>query len=95
MDSSKVNIDQLARFACIQFTEEEKAVFSRQLQETMDCCSKLEAINVEGVEPMIHAFAQEENVWGADEPKPCAPMEMLAKNAPEMKEGQLVVPKIL
>lgn len=95
MGSSKVDIDQLARFACIQLSEEEKAIFSQQLQETMDCCSKLEAMDVEGVEPMIHAFTQEENGWGADEPKPCASIEMLAKNAPEMKEDQLVVPKIL
>jgi len=92
---TSADIDQLAKFACIRFSEEEKVIFQQQLQDMIGYCSKLEAINTEGVEPLLHTFEQEDNVWGEDEPTTCDGLKMLEQNAPEMRDGQLVVPKVL
>ena len=92
---NSVDIDRLAKFACIRFSEEEKVIFLQQLQDMIGYCSKLEAIDTEGIEPLLHPFAQEENVWGEDDPTTCDGFEMLVRNAAEMRDGQLVVPKVL
>ena len=92
---TSADIDQLAKFACIRFSEKEKAVFQQQLQDMIGYCSKLDAIDTEGVEPLLHTFEQEDNVWGEDEPTTCDGLKMLEQNAPEMRDGQLVVPKVL
>ena len=70
-------------------------IFLQQLQDMIGYCSKLEAIDTEGIEPLLHPFEQEENVWGEDDPTTCDGFEMLVRNAAEMCDGQLVVPKVL
>ncbi len=58
-------------------------------------CFKLDAIDTEGVEPLLHTFEQDENTWGEDEPTTCDGLKMLEQNAPEMRDAQLAVPKVL
>jgi aspartyl-tRNA(Asn)/glutamyl-tRNA(Gln) amidotransferase subunit C len=46
------------------------------------------------VEPTAHAFPRY-NVWDADEPKPGFSAEEALKNAPQSRQDQVVVPKVI
>ena len=91
-----MDIDQLARLARIHFSDAEKQALLQQLQAVIQYCSKLEAIPVDGVEPMVHPFEQVDNVWAEDEPlESLTNGEDYMHNAPAIRDQQWVVPKIL
>lgn len=89
-----IDMDYLAQLSRIELSEQEKACFGAQLAQVLDYFHKIDAVDVEGVEPMAHAFPLE-NVW--DEDIPCSgltPKEALS-NAPAQREGQLIVPRVV
>ncbi|MDR0647493.1 MAG: Asp-tRNA(Asn)/Glu-tRNA(Gln) amidotransferase subunit GatC [Puniceicoccales bacterium] len=96
MIHSEVDIDHLAKLARIEFDEREREIFSNQLQNIVGYCSKVCEADVENLEPMVHSFSHEDNFWAEDVPEHCEDgVDFLSPNAPEMKEGQIVVPRVL
>ena len=75
-------------------TEEEKEKFSSQLGDVMKYFDKLNAVEVDGVEPTAHAFPRH-NVWDDDQSKPGFSSEEALMNAPEKRQDQVVVPKVI
>jgi len=93
-EQPEIDIDYVANLARLNLTPEEKSRFSAQLENILGYFQKLREVNVDGVEPMAHAFAFD-NVWQEDVPA-CgfAPEEALA-NAPAQRQQQIVVPKVV
>ena len=90
-----IDIDYVANLARIDLSEDEKAKLGGQLDDILGYFEKLNAINVEGVEPMAHAH-QIDNVWReGDEAGATYSPEILTKMAPEQRENQVVVPKVV
>ncbi|MGF1448809.1 MAG: Asp-tRNA(Asn)/Glu-tRNA(Gln) amidotransferase subunit GatC [Opitutales bacterium] len=89
-----IDIDYVARLARIALTPEEKAKFGAQLGQVLEHFQKLEAIDVDGVEPMAHAF-DVVNVLDADEPTEPFTPEQALRNAPARRDNQIVVPKVV
>lgn len=94
-DTPHINIDYVANLARIELTEAEKAKLGSQLDDILGYFEKLNAVNVEGVEPMAHAHPVR-NVWReGDEPGPVYSPEVLTRMAPESRDNQIVVPKVV
>ena len=95
MNTQKIDIDYLANLALIDLSDEEKIKLSSQLEDIIGYFDKLSAINVEGVEPMAHTH-KVSNVWReGDEPGEVFTSETLKKLAPEYRDNQVVVPKVV
>lgn len=89
-----IDIEYVANLARIELTDEEKVLFSTQLQNILGHFEKLRQINVEHVDPTAHAFPVS-NVWREDVPeKTFTPAEAL-RNAPAQRNNQIVVPKVV
>lgn len=94
-ETPHIDIDYVANLARIELNDEEKAKLGSQLDDILGYFEKLNTVEVEGVEPMAHAHAVT-NVWReGDEPGPVYGPETLTKMAPESRDNQVVVPKVV
>ncbi|MFU8847213.1 MAG: Asp-tRNA(Asn)/Glu-tRNA(Gln) amidotransferase subunit GatC [Opitutales bacterium] len=94
-ETPHINIDYVANLARIELTGEEKAKLGSQLDDILGYFEKLNAVDVDGVEPMAHAHAVT-NVWReGDAPGSVFDPEVLIKMAPESRDNQVVVPKVV
>ncbi|MGB0743406.1 MAG: Asp-tRNA(Asn)/Glu-tRNA(Gln) amidotransferase subunit GatC [Opitutales bacterium] len=94
-DTPHIDIDYVANLARIELTDEEKLKLGSQLDDILGYFDKLNAVDVDGVEPMAHAHPVT-NVWReGDEPGPTYSPEVLTKMAPDFRENQVVVPKVV
>lgn len=89
-----IDIDYVANLARIALTEDEKKLFSGQLDDVLTYIEKLNTVDVSGVEPMAHAFSLT-NVWEEDTATAPFSVEVALKNAPATRENMVVVPKVV
>lgn len=90
-----IDIDYVANLARIELSEEEKVKLGSQLDDILGHFDKLNAVDVEGVEPMAHARPVY-NVWRqGDEAGETYNSEVLIRMAPEQRDNQVVVPKVV
>jgi aspartyl-tRNA(Asn)/glutamyl-tRNA(Gln) amidotransferase subunit C len=89
-----IDIDYVANLARIALTDEEKELFSSQLDDVLTYIEKLNTVDVSGVEPMAHAFPLT-NVWGEDETVEPFSAEVALTNAPAARQNMVVVPKVV
>ena len=91
----EIDIDYVANLARLELSSEEKEKLGTQLEDILGYFEKLNAVDVENVEPMAHAH-RVFNVWReGDEPGAVYSPEALMQMAPEQRENQVVVPKVV
>jgi aspartyl-tRNA(Asn)/glutamyl-tRNA(Gln) amidotransferase subunit C len=91
----EIDIDYVANLAQLELSDREKEKLSAQLEDILAYFDKLKAVDVENVEPMAHAH-RVFNVWReGDEPGATYNPEVLMRMAPEHRENQVVVPKVV
>ena len=94
-ETPHIDIDYVANLARIELSGDEKAKLGSQLDDILGYFEKLNAVNVDGVEPMAHARPIF-NVWReGDEAGETYSPEVLTQMAPEQRENQVVVPKVV
>jgi len=94
-ETPHIDIDYVANLARIELSAEEKAKLGDQLDDILFYFDKLNAVDVSGVEPMAHAHAVT-NIWReGDQPGPTLRPEVLTQMAPECRDNQVVVPKVV
>ncbi|HOW98277.1 MAG TPA: Asp-tRNA(Asn)/Glu-tRNA(Gln) amidotransferase subunit GatC [Kiritimatiellia bacterium] len=93
-DASRLDVRYVAHLARLHLSDEEAAVFQPQLEQVLGYVRELGALDVEGVEPTAHAFPVQ-NVFRDDEVRPGLDHEAAMKNAPQERQGQFIVPKII
>ena len=93
-DSQELDVDYVANLARIELSDEEKQKFSSQLGDVLKYFEKLNSVEVEGVEPTAHAFPRY-NVWDEDSPQSGFSVDEALSNAPEKRQDQMVVPKVI
>jgi aspartyl-tRNA(Asn)/glutamyl-tRNA(Gln) amidotransferase subunit C len=94
-DKPHIDIDYVANLARLDLSAGEKAKLGSQLDDILGYFDKLNAVDVEGVEPMAHAH-RVANIWReGDQPGETYPPEVLTKMAPESRDNQVVVPKVV
>lgn len=88
------DVERVAALARLRLTDDELARFTDQLGDVLDHAAELDALDLEGVEPMAHPIALS-NVLRADNPgEPLDRAEVLA-SAPSSEDGQFRVPPVL
>lgn len=91
---SREEVDHVARLARLNLSDEERAVFTGQLNEILSYVAKLEELDVTGVEPTAHAVPLQ-NVVRPDVCRASFDRDEMMANAPDRVEGFFKVPKIL
>ena len=91
----KINIDYVAQLARLELSDDDKAKLSGQLNDILAYFEKLNSIDVSEIEPMAHAH-KVNNVWReGDKPGAVYAKNVLQAMAPESREDQVVVPKVV
>jgi aspartyl-tRNA(Asn)/glutamyl-tRNA(Gln) amidotransferase subunit C len=90
MQFGKDDIDKLGRLARIALTDEER---ERLPEELVTYVEQLQSVDVEGVEPMVHAGGSVLRLR-ADEAKPVAGRDAVRTSAGFTAEG-MTVPKVV
>ena len=94
-DHAHLDIDYVARLARIELNDAEKKKLGGQLDAILEHFEALKGIDVSGVKPTAHAHPVE-NVWReGDNAGPVYAPETLTAMAPESRDQQVVVPKVV
>lgn len=94
MDGSKIDVGYVAELARLELTDGEKALFQPQLDAIVKYVEKLSALDVEGVEPMLHG-RELKNAFREDVIRPSLPTETALANAPKRVGDEFLLPKIV
>ena len=81
MEVNDALIENLANLARLQFNDEEKEGIKKDLQRMITFVEKLNELNTDGVEPLLH-MTDETNVLREDEVKGSVSREEALLNAP-------------
>lgn len=94
MAISEADVRKVAMLARLALSDEDVAMFTRQLGDILDYVHKLNELDVQGVEPMAHAVDLA-NVFRRDEAVAAMGAESVLANAPKRRRGFFLVPKVL
>jgi aspartyl-tRNA(Asn)/glutamyl-tRNA(Gln) amidotransferase subunit C len=89
-----IDIDPIANLCRIALTDEERRTIAEQLDTMLAYMAQIKAVDVEGIEPMLHASAIH-SILRDDQPGESFPAETALLNAPEQKNNQILVPRIV
>jgi aspartyl-tRNA(Asn)/glutamyl-tRNA(Gln) amidotransferase subunit C len=85
-------VDHVARLARLSLTEEERALFARQLDDILAWAESLQAVDVSGVEPLA---ARGTGDLRPDEERDGLSRETALSGAPDAAEGLFRVPRVI
>jgi aspartyl-tRNA(Asn)/glutamyl-tRNA(Gln) amidotransferase subunit C len=94
MGESKIDVSYVAELARLELTDEEKTVFQRQMEGIVSSVEKIRAVDVDGVEPMMHGRPLV-NVFRDDEVRPSLDRNLALANAPARVGDEFLLPKIV
>ena len=94
MEVNDALVQNLANLARLQFNEEEKEIIKKDLQRMIHFVDKLNEVNTQGVEPLLH-MTDAINVLREDEIKGSISREEALKNAPDADGTFFKVPKVI
>lgn len=87
-------VDQIARLAKLDFSEQEKATFVQQFNQILDYMTTLNELDTEDVEPTYNIL-ELSNVMREDAVQPWLTQDEALANAPKSKHGFFSVPKVI
>ncbi len=90
----KIDVRYVAHLARMHLGDDEVARLQPQLEQIVGYVRQLDELNVDGIEPTAHAIPVQ-NVFRSDDVRPCLDHDAVMRNAPQAREGQFIVPKII
>jgi aspartyl-tRNA(Asn)/glutamyl-tRNA(Gln) amidotransferase subunit C len=94
MNITKDDIRKTAELARLEFTDKELDAFQEQFQKIIDYVGKIDALALDGVEPLTHLHDFYSNIR-KDESIAGLPTAEALKNAPKKSDTYFKVPKVL
>ena len=94
MSLSPADVQRIAHLARLHLSEEELAAYSVQLKAIVEFVDQLQAVNTDGVEPMVHAI-ELTNVLAADEIRSGLGQAAALSNSPDHDDECFRVPAVL
>ena len=94
MEVNSSLIEKLSTLSRLQFNEMEKEEIRQDLQRMIHFVEKLNELNLDGVEPLLH-IPEENNVLRDDVVKGELSREQALKNAPDQDGEFFRVPKVI
>ncbi len=87
-------VEHVALLARLELTAAEKEKLTQDLNTILGHFERLQELDTSDVPPTSHAIPMA-NVFREDEVRPSLPRESFLKEAPDAREGFLVVPRIV
>jgi len=87
-------VEYVAKLARLKLSDEEKTLFTQQLDSILLYIDKLNELDTADVPPTSHVLALE-NVMRDDEVKPSYPPEEVLAIAPEREDSFFAVPRVI
>ncbi len=94
MKISQEEIKNIALLSRLEVKEEHIAHVEKELSDILTYVAELNALELDGVEPMAHAVPLQ-NVFREDETKPSLNHDLALSNAPEAEDGYFKVPRVV
>ncbi|MBN40095.1 MAG: Asp-tRNA(Asn)/Glu-tRNA(Gln) amidotransferase GatCAB subunit C [Acidimicrobiaceae bacterium] len=91
---SEEEVAHVAHLARLRLSDQELEIFTRQLGAVLEHAKDVEALQLDGIEPMSHPFPLE-NVTREDEVGEMLEREKVLDQAPAAEDGRFQVPQIL
>src|ERR671936_1836611 len=91
MAISREQVLHVAKLAELDLTDAEVERFGEQLNAILEAVGKVSELELADVPPTSHPLAGV-NVLGADEPRPCLPLDEVFANAPAREDDYFRVP---
>ncbi len=85
---------KIAQLCRLEFSEEEAKKYSQELSKILDYFQMLQQLDTEKVPPTFHAVKLP-TPFREDEVKTFPYIEDILKNAPQLYENMIVVPKVV
>lgn len=98
MAVTREDVLKIAALAKLRFDESELEAFTEQFQRIIAYFEKLGELDVAAVEPTSHVTpysALTGPAYRDDQPRASLPIEEALSNAPERRDGQFSVPRII
>jgi len=87
-------VKYIADLASLKLSDEEVEKFSKQLSDILDYVEKLDELDTEDIVPTAYTIPVK-NVLREDRIEESLKLEKVLQNAPEKKDNQFRVPKIM
>ncbi|HTY21318.1 MAG TPA: Asp-tRNA(Asn)/Glu-tRNA(Gln) amidotransferase subunit GatC [Geobacteraceae bacterium] len=94
MKITREEVENVAILARLELTEEEKDIFTGQMDAILAYVDKLNELDTSAVVPTSHAVPME-NAFRDDAVRPSIGVDMALANAPERSEGFYRVAKVI
>jgi aspartyl-tRNA(Asn)/glutamyl-tRNA(Gln) amidotransferase subunit C len=94
MKITRKEVEHVARLARLELTEEEKVLFTSQLDGILAYVDKLNELNTDGIVPTSHAVPME-NAFREDLVIPSIGLDNALANAPDRSGNFFRVPKVI
>ena len=94
MKITREEVENVAMLARLELSEEEKDLFTGQMDAILAYVEKLNELDTSGVVPTAHAVPME-NAFRDDVERPSIGVENALANSPERAEGFFRVPKVI
>jgi aspartyl-tRNA(Asn)/glutamyl-tRNA(Gln) amidotransferase subunit C len=86
-------VDHVAKLAYLSLSEEERAMFAKQLDEILGYAESIQSLDVDHVPPMSHAGTIER--FRDDAPAESLPRERVLAAAPDPADRLFRVPRVI
>jgi len=90
----KSDVEHVALLARLALSEEEKEVFTGQLEQILEHAGRIQALDTKNIPPTSHVVPLI-NVARPDATRPCLTSDEALSNAPKEEDGGFAVPKIV
>jgi aspartyl-tRNA(Asn)/glutamyl-tRNA(Gln) amidotransferase subunit C len=90
---TRKEVEHIAELAKITLTEDEKELFTEQLERILEYFRKIDELDLENVEPTTHTM-DTSNVFRDDVEKESLPPEEVLANAPEKEDRYFKAPRV-
>lgn len=90
----EIDVEHVAKLARLGLSQEEKALFAKQLSAILDYAKNLKKLDTSKVIPTAHAIPMK-NVFREDQVFPCSNAGEIVANGPEIENQMFKVPRII
>lgn len=94
MSISRNDIDHVARLARLALNDDEKNLFTTQMEAMLSYVETLNELNTDGVTPTSHAVPLS-NAFRPDTATPSLGIDLAFSNAPERSDSYFQVPPVI
>lgn len=88
------DVEHVAKLARLHLTDEEREMFTEQLNAILQYAEKLNELDTDNIAPTTHVLHLS-NVMRDDVVEESLPLDKVFRNAPDEEDGQFKVPAVL